>query len=121
MKMKRNIIIVVTGFIACICYWLVWQWHQVRDVARYEETTRSLLCFANELRTRSFAVAPECDAWGGRLSVVTNATEIVYVSNGANAKDPSDDITFRIETESYSYSVSYTYNSYHFTSAATYD
>ena len=119
--MKRNIIIVVTGFIVCVCYWLVWQWHQARDVARYEETIRSLLCFAHELRTGSFAGAPECDAWGGRLSVVTNAMQIVYVSNGANAEDPSDDITFRIETESYSYSVSYTYNSYHFTSAATYD
>ena len=119
----RNMIIVVTGFIACayVCHWLVRQWHKAQDVARYEETTRSLLCFANELRTGGFAVAPECDAWGGRLSVVTNAAQIVYVSNGANSEDPSDDITLRIETESCSYSVSYSYNSYHFTSAVTYD
>jgi len=113
----------MTGFIvcACVCQWLVWQWHKTQNMVRYEETTKSLLCFANALHTGRFAVAPECDAWGGKLSVATNATQIVYVSNGANAEDPSDDITLRIETESCSYSISYTYNSYHFTSAATYD
>ena len=60
---------------------------------------------------------PEYDAWGNKYQVVTNSSAIVLISRGVDFKDTSDDIKLQIEKDSGSYVISYSYDSYHFSTA----
>lgn len=92
-------------------------WHSVRHLARYEQTVKDFLDFANELHNGHHATAPKFDAWGVKVAVSTNGLWTIYTSHGVNIDDPADDVILQIESGSTSYSISYTFGSRHFSSS----
>ena len=106
--------------VATVCGLLliVSHWHSARHLARYEQTVKSFLDFANELQKGRHATAPKFDAWGVKVAVSTNGLWTIYASHGVNINDPADDVILQIESGSTSYSISYAFGSHYFSSAA---
>ena len=116
--LKITILIVISFGIAALG---INQWCLRRNLASYKQTVEAMKRFADDMRNGDCAKALDRDAWGEKLSVTTNATQIVYVSRGVRTHDPSDDITLQIEPASMSYSISYSYCAHHYSSAATFE
>ena len=118
MKNTPEVTGLATIVVAAWCFsFAAMQWMISRNHSRYEQTTKSLCRFANQICNGHQAVPPERDAWGAKVHGATNAMSSTYISQGANADDATDDIILQIKHKSHSYSISYTYNSHHFSSA----
>ena len=64
-----------------------------------------------------------CDAWGNAIVIETNRMSICYISTGADLINKDDDILLAITTVTgkTSCSISYTYDSWHYSSARYFD
>ena len=60
---------------------------------------------------------PEYDAWGNKYLLETNSSSIVLISRGVDSEDTSDDVRLDLECDSGFYAISYSYDSYHFSTA----
>lgn len=106
----------LSAFAYCM-FLLIGCWRTTETLERYEQTVSSLLQLVNGTQRRQQMSAQEQDAWGRDLLVETNTSSIVYISQGADVKDPCDDIRLQLERDTGAYSISYTYDSHHYNSA----
>ena len=106
-------------FAAFIILVLVKRWQAAEDTVKYERTTQTMVHIARGTLNGHRMPFPAVDAWGSKFLSETNDMEIVYISQGANLYDTNDDIVLRVGRKTNSYSISYTYDSHHFTSAVS--
>ena len=119
-KMKITFTVLSAAvFAAFITFVSVKRWQTEENVVKYEKTAQTMLHFAKGMLNGHQMSFPEVDAWGSKFISETNDVEIVYISQGANLNDSSDDIVLRIGREIDSCSISYTYDSHHFASAVS--
>ena len=106
----------LSAFAYCT-FLLIGCWRKTKDIDLYEQTASSFLRLVNEMQDGRKLLVPEQDAWGHKLLVETNTSSIVYISQGADVKDSRDDIRLQFERNTGAYSISYTYDSHHYSSA----
>ena len=117
-NMKIYMILVIS---CCCTVLLIGCWGANKDIERYEQTASTFLRLVNGMQEERQISVPELDAWGRNLLVETNASSIVYISQGTDVKDLRDDIRLQIERDTGSYSISYTYDSHHYFSAGFFE
>ena len=111
--------IIIAAIVACCITFAAKSWQTSQNYEKYERTVKSLLHFANEICKGRRMMPPEHDAWGTEFIVETNAMSIIYTSRGADATEASDNIVLRLKHDFSSYSISYIYDSHHYSSAVT--
>ena len=109
--------IIIAAIVACGITFAAKRWQESQNHAKYERTVKSLLHYANEICKGHRTMPPEHDAWGAEFTVETNAMSIIYTSHGADVTEASDNIVLRLKHDFNSYSISYIYDSYHYSSA----